>query len=109
MKKKSAVRAALASTAIPVATLAALLVPATAHADDAFSPCGNATWVNQNTTCPFAHNVTDAWFASPGNQIGAWSPALGRYVIMDCAYVNTGYVTGEVCRGGNNAVVVFHP
>jgi hypothetical protein len=82
----------------------ALAVAAPAHATDMFS-CGNGTYVNGNTTCPFAHYVTDAWFASPLNQISAWSPALGSYVMMDCAAVPG----GEVCRGGNNAVVVFHP
>jgi hypothetical protein len=85
-----------------------VLTATPAHAEEMFA-CGNATYVNQNTTCPFAHNVTDAWFASPSNQIGAWSDAIGRVVIMDCAYVNIGYGSGEVCRGGNNAVVVFHP
>ena len=82
----------------------ALAVAAPAHAEEMFS-CGNATYVNGNTTCPFAHEVTDAWFASPSNQISAWSPALGGYIMMDCAAV----AGGEVCRGGNNAVVVFHP
>ena len=92
-----------AAFALALAPLA-LAVAAPAHAEEMFS-CGNATYVNGNTTCPFAHEVTDAWFASPSNQISAWSPALGGYIMMDCAAV----AGGEVCRGGNNAVVVFHP
>ena len=102
-------KAILGGIAAVAAAVGLSVIPAAnAHAAD-MSYCENETWVNEITTCPFAHNVTDAWFASPGNQIGAYSPALDAIVIMDCAYVNTGYLTGEVCRGGNHAVVVFHP
>ena len=107
--KKNTIKVAVTGLGLTAMAVTGLVTSTSANAADDMFACGNATYVNQNTTCPFAHYVTDAWFASPSNQIAAWSPALERYVIMDCAHVNTGYASGEVCRGGNNAVVVFNP
>jgi hypothetical protein len=105
---RNTTRRVLAGGVLAATVVAGVALAAPAQAESMFA-CGNATYVNENTTCAFAHNVTDAWFYSPGNQIGAYSPALGHDVVMDCAYVYTYYGDGEVCRGGNNAVVAFHP
>ena len=91
----------IAITAITAATLA--LAPV-AQADD-FNDCGDNTFAGPATSCPFAIDVHTAWLNSPGDQVEAYSTAAGRPFVMDCAAVANG---GDVCRGGDNAVVVFN-
>lgn len=64
--------------------------------------CGGNLSVGSNTTCPFAENVRNAWYAAGGGTVtvDAYSPVTNRYYTMFCS---AGIPT--VCRGGNNAVV----
>jgi len=66
--------------------------------------CGDGVIAGPNTSCPFAKNVRDKYFAVPGDsiEIDVHSPVTGQTYTMAC--VKTGRVT---CRGGNNAVVTF--
>ena len=107
---KKLIAAAGISAALTTATLA---VAPTASAGDAFLMCpsgmsGIATMV---TSCPFADNVSRAFFRSPNNVV-AYSPVTGQFYAMACA---PGYVASFVggysrvvakCFGGNDAEVV---
>jgi len=67
--------------------------------------CGDGILAGPNTSCPFAHNVREAYFAVPGDsvEIEAHSPVTGKTYTMSC--VRTG--DNVTCRGGNEAVVTF--
>jgi hypothetical protein len=67
--------------------------------------CGDGVSAGPNTSCPFAKNVRDEYFAVPGDsvEIEVFSPVTGKTYTMNC--VKSGrHVT---CRGGNEAVVTF--
>lgn len=61
--------------------------------------CGDGVFAGHNTTCPFAKNIRDAYFAVPGDsvEIEAHSPVTGKTYTMAC--VRTGDTV--ICRGGN--------
>ncbi len=67
--------------------------------------CEDGVLVSPSTSCPFAKNVRDAYFAVPGDsvEIDVHSPATGKTYAMAC--VRTG--DSVTCRGGNQAVVRF--
>ncbi len=67
--------------------------------------CGDGVLAGENTSCPFAKNVRDAYFSVPGDsvEIDAHSPVTGKSYRMSC--VKTG--DKVTCRGGNQAVVTF--
>ena len=67
--------------------------------------CGNGVSAGPNTSCPFAKNVREEYFAVPGDsvEIDVHSPVTGKTYTMSCVR-NGDKVT---CRGGNNAVVRF--
>ena len=67
--------------------------------------CGNGVFAGPNTSCPFAKNVHDGYFAVPGDsvEIDVFSPVTGQTYRMNC--VKTGDTV--TCRGGNEAVVTF--
>lgn len=67
--------------------------------------CGDGVFAGANTSCPFAKNVRDGYFAVPGDsvEIDVFSPVTGQTYAMSC--VRTG--DRVTCRGGNNAVVRF--
>jgi hypothetical protein len=67
--------------------------------------CGDGVFAGANTSCPFARNVRDGYFAVPGDsvEIDVFSPVTGQTYTMSC--VRTG--DRVTCRGGNNAVVRF--
>ena len=71
-----------------------------------FQDCGDGVFAGRpNTSCPFAKNVRDGWFAVPEDsvEIDVYSPVTHKTYTMAC--VRSGdHVT---CRGGNNAVVRF--
>jgi hypothetical protein len=69
------------------------------------SSCGGGLSVGPNTTCAFAENVENAYFAEIGSGTGtvvSYSPATGKVYSMYCT-------AGEPheCTGGNNASVYF--
>jgi hypothetical protein len=68
--------------------------------------CGDGVFVGPNTSCPFAVNVRDAYFAAQADsvEIEAYSPVTGKTYRMNC--VKTGDTVS--CRGGNEAVVTFY-
>jgi hypothetical protein len=70
-----------------------------------FQDCGGDVLAGPNTSCPFAKNVFDAYFAVPGDsvEIEAFSPVTGQTYTMAC--VRSG--DSVTCRGGNQAVVRF--
>jgi hypothetical protein len=67
--------------------------------------CGDGVFAGPNTSCPFAKNVHDAYFAVPGDsvEIDVYSPVTHKTYRMNC--VMTGNTV--TCRGGNEAVVTF--
>jgi hypothetical protein len=67
--------------------------------------CGDGVFAGPNTSCPFAKNVHDEYFAVPGDsvEIEVFSPVTGKTYTMACVK-NGRHVT---CRGGNEAVVTF--
>lgn len=67
--------------------------------------CGDGVFAGPNTSCPFAKNVREGYFAVPGDsvEIEVFSPVTGQTYEMAC--VKTG--DKVTCRGGNNAVVTF--
>jgi hypothetical protein len=67
--------------------------------------CGGGVLAGENTSCPFAKNVHEAYFSVPGDsvEVEAYSPVTGKTYTMSC--VRTG--DRVTCRGGNNAVVRF--
>jgi anti-sigma factor RsiW len=67
------------------------------------SSCGGGVSVGPNTTCAFALNVRDEYFASDGaDVITVFSPVTERAYTMYCADSSP-----HVCTGGNNASVYF--
>lgn len=64
--------------------------------------CGGNLSAGPNTTCAFAVNVRDAFYAAGGGNVtvDVYSPVTGKYYTMSCAAG-----VPSVCRGGNNAVV----
>jgi serine/threonine-protein kinase len=74
----------------------------------ATASCGQAVFVNSDTTCPFAQNVEQAYSNSnsPGTgttTVTVASPVTGQTYTMQC--------TGQwpvVCQGGTNALVEFY-
>ena len=67
--------------------------------------CGGGVSAGDKTSCPFAQNVREEYFAVPGDsvEIDVYSPVTGQTYTMNC--VRSG--NGVTCRGGNQAVVKF--
>ncbi|MEV0674698.1 peptidoglycan-binding domain-containing protein [Mycobacterium sp. NPDC050441] len=67
--------------------------------------CSGDILASPSTSCPFAQNVRQEYFAVPGDsvQINVFSPVTHQTYTMACVREG-GWVT---CRGGNNAVVQF--
>lgn len=85
----------------PVRTESGPTAPASAPAQES---CGGELKVNSYTTCPFAEDVEDAYFAEVGSGSGnieAYSPVTHQTYVMYC----TG--SPHECTGGNNAAVYF--
>jgi hypothetical protein len=70
-----------------------------------FQDCGDGVLAGPNTSCPFAKNVHEKYFAVPGDsvEIDVYSPVTHQTYAMNC--VRTG--DSVTCRGGNEAVVKF--
>jgi peptidoglycan hydrolase-like protein with peptidoglycan-binding domain len=68
--------------------------------------CGNGLYVNSSTSCGFAENVRQEYFAVPGDsvEIRVWSPATQQTYTMACVKTDN----RVTCRGGNNAEVTFY-
>lgn len=98
-------RLVVATSAVLVA--GGLLLPLGGSAVAQAGACGDGVFAGPNTSCPFARNVRDAYFAVPGDsvEIDAYSPITGKTYRMNC--VKTGDTV--TCRGGNEAVVTFKP
>jgi peptidoglycan hydrolase-like protein with peptidoglycan-binding domain len=67
--------------------------------------CGGGVFAGSSTSCEFAQNVREKYFAVPGDsvEIDVFSPVTKQTYTMAC--VRTG--DRVTCRGGNNAVVTF--
>jgi hypothetical protein len=66
--------------------------------------CGGELSVNSHTTCPFAENVEQAYYAEVGSGSGvvvAYSPAMERDYTMNCSG------SPHECTGGDDAAVYF--
>lgn len=74
--------------------------PVAAHTES----CGGDVSAGPNTTCPFAHNVEQAYLESSGGNtyVEAYSPVTRVNYTMHC----TGGIP-HVCTGGNDATVYF--
>lgn len=66
------------------------------------SSCGGGVSVNSVTSCPFARNIAVKFRRYGSGSIKGWSPALSRYVYMNC----TGG-SPATCTGGNGAVITI--
>jgi hypothetical protein len=67
--------------------------------------CGGSLSANQNTTCGFAQNVADAYYAEIGSGSGtvvAYSTTTGQTYSMYCTAGSP-----HECTGGNDAAVYF--
>lgn len=67
--------------------------------------CGGSLSVGPNTTCEFAQNVENDYYAEIGSGAGSvdsYSPAKDRYYSMYCTAGSP-----HECTGGNNASVFF--
>jgi hypothetical protein len=67
--------------------------------------CGGSLSVGPNTTCEFAQNVENDYYAEIGSGAGtvdSYSPAKDRYYSMYCTSGSP-----HECTGGNNASVFF--
>lgn len=67
--------------------------------------CGGSLSANENTTCGFAQNVADAYYAEIGSGSGtviAYSPTTGQTYSMYCTAGSP-----HECTGGNDAAVYF--
>ena len=67
--------------------------------------CGDGVSAGPATSCPFAKNVRDEYFAVPGDsvEIDVHSPVTGKTYTMSCVRAGD----SVTCRGGNQAVVKF--
>ncbi len=66
--------------------------------------CGGELSVNSRTSCPFAANVKQAYFAAVGSGSGsieAYSPVTHRSYLMSCSG------SPHECTGGDDAAVYF--
>jgi len=67
--------------------------------------CSGALSANSNTTCGFAENVEEAYYAEIGSGSGtviAYSPTTGQTYSMYCSSGSP-----HECTGGNDAAVYF--
>jgi hypothetical protein len=65
--------------------------------------CGDGVTAGPNTTCPFARNVRDDYYASGGDPVlRVHSPVTGRMYTMTCDSSSP-----HACTGGNDASVTF--
>ncbi len=92
-----------------------IVVPAPVYAAPALTACGTGSqgeevYANQDTSCPFALNVEQAyanggyWYQTGTSQFYSYSPVTGQ------AYLMTSSSSGNpvVVTGGNNALVQFN-
>lgn len=68
--------------------------------------CGDGLYVSPSTSCEFAHNVRQEYFAVPGDsvEIRVYSPVTKQTYTMACVRTDN----RVTCRGGNNAKVTFY-
>jgi peptidoglycan hydrolase-like protein with peptidoglycan-binding domain len=68
--------------------------------------CGEGIYVNSSTSCEFARNVRQEYFAVPGEsvEIRVYSPVTKQTYTMACVKTDN----RVTCRGGNNAEVTFY-
>ncbi len=68
--------------------------------------CGEGLYVSSSTSCEFAHNVRQEYFAVPGDsvEISVFSPVTKQTYTMACVRTDN----RVTCRGGNNAEVTFY-
>jgi peptidoglycan hydrolase-like protein with peptidoglycan-binding domain len=68
--------------------------------------CGDGIYVNSSTSCEFARNVREEYFAVPGEsvEIRVYSPITKQTYTMACVKTDN----RVTCRGGNNAEVTFY-
>lgn len=68
--------------------------------------CGDGIYVNSSTSCEFARNVRQEYFAVPGEsvEIRVFSPVTKQTYTMACVKTDN----RVTCRGGNNAEVTFY-
>lgn len=105
--KKLITAALLAAGALAAAPLA--------QADETVTVCpdGRSGVAQGQTSCAFAHNVRNAYWASGQNPavVAAYSPVTGEVYTMQCAggfliHLSSGpTITSARCVGGDNAVV----
>jgi hypothetical protein len=67
--------------------------------------CGSGLYAGPNTSCDFAQNVRDAYYAAPGTTttVNVYSPVTGQTYAMFCSPAGA----GVTCSGGNDASVAW--
>jgi septal ring factor EnvC (AmiA/AmiB activator) len=105
--KDDATKAAVAKAVVAKAAAAKSAAKQAAAAKAArvqarMTSCGGNLSAGPSTTCAFASNVENNYYADGGgnSRFDVYSPVTGLYYTMTCI---PGVPT--VCRGGNNAVV----
>ncbi|MEH3135923.1 MAG: DUF2510 domain-containing protein [Mycolicibacterium neoaurum] len=65
-------------------------------------PSGLTGVASADTSCAFADNVRNAWYAQPGSVITAYSPVTGKLYTMRCTPADTNAWTSSTrCTGTN--------
>lgn len=105
-------KALLATIAVATAVLFGA-APASADVFD-ICPFDNVGVVGADTSCQFAGNVKQAYYASGmASEVIAYSPITGMRYVMHCTYgyhatfATGGWAWATHCDGGNNAKVVI--
>jgi hypothetical protein len=96
------------------ATALGITLAAPAQADVfTMCPSGHAGVVGGHTSCAFAENVAQVFWASGSNEFVAYSPVTGEQYDMNCAGLYSArFTSGQVltsthCYGSDNAEVVI--
>lgn len=107
--------AALGALAVLPAAGALLLGgTAIAHGDTDYTDCGGGASAGPDTSCPFAENVREKWMdvarGAVNVDINVYSPETNEWYTMNCVRQRTdagSMGNAVVCRGGNDAAVLF--
>jgi hypothetical protein len=101
-------RIAMPTATVAVVGTALALLLAGGRGTASIGGCAGVSRDVVTTTCPFAQNVEKTYAAGPGGDsaIQAFSPELGKYILMHCVVVEGPRVN---CSGGKDASVSFRP
>lgn len=98
------VKKAIAAAGIGAAAITGALAVAPGANAEVFDICPSriSGVTTADTSCPFADNVSYAWYTQPGSVVTAYSPVTGKYYTMQCTGARTDYwYEAKRCVGVN--------